>query len=360
MFTGLLKQFLKNITSISAVSCTVVLLIATNAQAGHSGGLHIDDASWDGSTLTADGGADKPNKGGGPVEVFDADTDVSLGLANLPNSGNWSFSGSTCADNIYVTQDAVITQSFPVSGPDCGGVNTPPTANDDNYNTTTAVTLNVSAPGVLGNDTDDGLLAALVVSNLVSNVSNGTLNLNTDGSFDYTSNPGFTGDDTFTYEADDGEFQSTATVTITVDSVPTDPQCSDGIDNDGDGLTDFPADPGCDDANDDDETDAPVFQCSDGIDNDGDGLTDFPADPGCDDANDDDETDAQVAQCSDGIDNDGDNLIDFPDDPGCVDANDNDEADALPPIDPNFAPQTDFKIMMNYELGIHFGNTYDL
>ncbi len=71
-----------------------------------------------------------------------------------------------------------------------------------------------------------------------------------------------------------------------------DPQCSDGIDNDGDGLTDFPADPGCTDANDDDETDPPADpQCSDGIDNDGDGLTDYPDDPGCTDANDDDETD---------------------------------------------------------------------
>jgi hypothetical protein len=98
----------------------------------------------------------------------------------------------------------------------------------------------------------------------------------------------------------------------------------------------------------------PVFQCNDGIDNDGDGLIDFPADPGCTDANDDDEFNAPpVAQCADGIDNDGDGLIDFPADPGCVDENDNDEADPLPPIDPGFGDQTDFKIMMNYELGMH-------
>lgn len=35
------------------------------------------------------------------------------------------------------------------------------------------------------------------------------------------------------------------------------PQCSDGIDNDSDGQTDFPNDTGCVDANDNDETDAP-------------------------------------------------------------------------------------------------------
>lgn len=33
----------------------------------------------------------------------------------------------------------------------------------------------------------------------------------------------------------------------------------------------------------------PTFECSDGVDNDNDGLTDFPADPGCSSANDDDE-----------------------------------------------------------------------
>ena len=36
-------------------------------------------------------------------------------------------------------------------------------------------------------------------------------------------------------------------------------------------------------------TPPPTFACSDGIDNDSDGLTDFPSDPGCDSTNDDDE-----------------------------------------------------------------------
>jgi hypothetical protein len=43
------------------------------------------------------------------------------------------------------------------------------------------------------------------------------------------------------------------------------PQCSDGIDNDGDGKIDFPADPGCTDASDNDETDvAPPGACNSG------------------------------------------------------------------------------------------------
>src|SRR5262249_40098201 len=53
--------------------------------------------------------------------------------------------------------------------------------------------------------------------------------------------------------------------------------CLDGLDNDGDGLIDYPADPGCSGPNDDSEQP----ECSDGLDNDGDGLIDFPADPGC-------------------------------------------------------------------------------
>jgi glutamine amidotransferase-like uncharacterized protein len=137
-------------------------------------------------------------------------------------------------------------------------------------------------------------------------------------------------------------------------------QCNDGIDNDGDSLTDFPDDPGCDDSNDDDETD-PLPACSDGIDNDGDGLIDS-ADLGCLDANDNDERDSSlicddgidndgdtltdlndpgcidqldsselgVVQCDDGIDNDGDSFVDFPSDIGCTDSLDNDEINTGP------------------------------
>ena len=59
-------------------------------------------------------------------------------------------------------------------------------------------------------------------------------------------------------------------------------------------------------------------QCSDGIDNGGDGLTDFPADPGCSSSADNDERTRTRAQCSDGIDNDSDGLIDLGQDPGCT------------------------------------------
>lgn len=62
-------------------------------------------------------------------------------------------------------------------------------------------------------------------------------------------------------------------------------ECTDGIDNDGDAIIDYPLDAGCTGYGDDDETD-PSFLCSDGLDNDGDALIDFPSDPGCDSATD--------------------------------------------------------------------------
>jgi len=92
--------------------------------------------------------------------------------------------------------------------------NTAPRAINDSYTMKINTTLTVSAPGVLGNDTDangDTLMA--ILSN---NVTHGTLQLKANGSFVYTPNPGYTGTDTFRYRANDGSQSNTATVTITV------------------------------------------------------------------------------------------------------------------------------------------------
>jgi hypothetical protein len=111
--------------------------------------------------------------------------------------------------------------------------------------------------------------------------------------------------------------------------------CSDGLDNDHDGLTDYPQDPGCSSATDNDEYNVPpqVYQCSDNQDNDGDGLVDFPQDPGCSSATDSNEYNVPptVYICNDGLDNDSDGLVDFPQDPGCSSATDNDEYNVVQP-----------------------------
>jgi hypothetical protein len=94
----------------------------------------------------------------------------------------------------------------------------------------------------------------------------------------------------------------------------------DGIDNDGDTLTDWPNDPGCENYSDTSEYGR--TECDDGVDNDGDTFVDT-ADQGCSDVYDLSEHGAN--ECDDGIDNDADTLIDWPADTGCSDLGGNSE-----------------------------------
>ncbi|MEO0814326.1 MAG: hypothetical protein AAFY60_15800, partial [Myxococcota bacterium] len=95
-------------------------------------------------------------------------------------------------------------------------------------------------------------------------------------------------------------------------------ECSDGIDNDDDGLTDFPFDPDCFDTLDGQEATNAAESCTNGLDDDGDNLVDWPDDPDCVSGFDaEDMAMNPVTECSDGIDNDGDNAIDYPLDGGC-------------------------------------------
>src|SRR5205814_662758 len=73
---------------------------------------------------------------------------------------------------------------------------------------------------------------------LVSGPSSGTLTLNADGSFTYTSYANFNGVDSFTYQSNDGSSNSNvATVTLTVNSVNDAPlAAADGYSVNEDGL----------------------------------------------------------------------------------------------------------------------------
>jgi hypothetical protein len=102
------------------------------------------------------------------------------------------------------------------------------------------------------------------------------------------------------------------------------PQCSDLVDNDNDGQTDFPNDPGCSSPTDNSESPNPAPQCSDLVDNDSDGRTDYPLDPGCTSLTDNSES--PDPQCSDLVDNDNDGRTDFPADPGCESPGDDSES----------------------------------
>src|SRR5206468_4173984 len=78
--------------------------------------------------------------------------------------------------------------------------------------------LTVSAPGVLGNDTDveGDALTAIVVSG----PSHGTLTLNSDGSFSYTPAANFNGADSFSYKrSEERRVGKDGTVSLTVTPV---------------------------------------------------------------------------------------------------------------------------------------------
>ncbi|MEY4614072.1 MAG: hypothetical protein RL179_2045, partial [Planctomycetota bacterium] len=92
-----------------------------------------------------------------------------------------------------------------------------PIAAGDSYSTPEDTVLNVSAPGVLGNDIDvDG---DPLTSILVSGPSHGLLSFNANGSFSYTPDLNYNGPDSFTYKANDGSLDS-APILVSVEVTP--------------------------------------------------------------------------------------------------------------------------------------------
>jgi hypothetical protein len=74
-----------------------------------------------------------------------------------------------------------------------------------------------AADGVLKNDTDPDAGTVLTASTPSTTTQQlGTVSMSSDGGFTYTPPGGFSGTDTFSYSASDGEFSSNAIVTITV------------------------------------------------------------------------------------------------------------------------------------------------
>ena len=87
-----------------------------------------------------------------------------------------------------------------------------PVAGDD----TRTTEFNTAVTDGTTRDNDSG--TGTLTTNLVTDTTNGTLVLATDGTYTYTPNVGFSGNDTFTYTVSDDYSQTsnTATVTITV------------------------------------------------------------------------------------------------------------------------------------------------
>ena len=129
--------------------------------------------------------------------------------------------GSDSAKAIVIQADGKIVVSGYTSATDANfalarygttDTNTPPVATGDTYSTQVNTDLIVPPPGLLGNDSDadgDPLTAVLNTGPM-----NGTLTLNSDGSFIYKPNAGFTGADSFAYVANDGTADSNVAAVI--------------------------------------------------------------------------------------------------------------------------------------------------
>ena len=132
-------------------------------------------------------------------------TDGSLALAAdgsftyTPNTGFLGEDSFTYLANDGAEDSPPATVTLTVNG----AVNTAPTAMTDAYSTDIDVPLVIDvAAGVLANDTDAE--ADPLTAFISSDVTDGTLELAANGSFTYTPNAGFAGNDSFTYVADDG------------------------------------------------------------------------------------------------------------------------------------------------------------
>src|SRR5882724_8308630 len=124
----------------------------------------------------------------------------------------------------YRANDGVANSSIATVSLSITNVNRAPVAVDDNtYGLYKNSSLTVSAPGVLGNDTDldgDALTAILVAT-----AAHGSVTLNANGSFTYSPVSNYFGADSFTYRASDGVANSgIATVTLTVTNFLVGPQ----------------------------------------------------------------------------------------------------------------------------------------
>ena len=161
-----------------------------------------------------------------PISNVSSMTPVSQSITN-PDAGTYLDGTVAFGQNYYFAVTAVdhlgnenreVTAigPFSIAGP---------VAVDDNYTVDEDDTLEINAPGILGNDIEnDGDALNAILEN---DVSHGTLTLTNTGSFNYSPQGNYHGTDAFTYKAQDGSLDSnTATVKISINPVNDPPTIS--------------------------------------------------------------------------------------------------------------------------------------
>ena len=171
------------------------------------------------NVLVADGVLDNDSDPDGDALEAQLVDGVSHGLLTLRADGSFVYVPNTSFVGVdsfrYRAFDELATSNEVVVAITVGEeVNMAPVAMLDSYVVRIGVTLSVAAPGVLANDYD--VNGDSFTAQLGTDVSHGDLTLHSNGSFEYSPDPGYIGVDTFTYRAYDGElYSSYVTVTIT-------------------------------------------------------------------------------------------------------------------------------------------------
>jgi hypothetical protein len=150
-----------------------------------------------------------PEEEGLVAELVDSPSSGTLVLNSdgsfsyLPNS---DFNGTDSFS--YRASDGEISSKVATVVISVSPVNDAPEAQADSYSVVAGELLEVEAPGLLENDSDQE--SSVLITLLETDVSSGLLTLAEDGSFTYLPDAGFEGIETFSYRASDGEAVSTA------------------------------------------------------------------------------------------------------------------------------------------------------
>lgn len=175
----------------------------TALSVGAGTGVLANDTDPNGDTLTA---SVVTNPSHGTLSLAANGSFIYTPNANYSGTDSFTYRAS---DGSLTSGTATVTITV-------SPVNDAPVAVADSYNATRNTTLTVAAAsGVLANDSDAD--ADTLTATVVTQVSHGTLSLNSDGAFTYAPNTDYSGSDSFTYRASDGSLTSnTVTVTINV------------------------------------------------------------------------------------------------------------------------------------------------
>ncbi len=233
-FTYFASDYPANIPGLDSVAPATVTITVSN----ENDAPVVDDKTW---SVDENEAIDFVV---GTLDVTDPDDDMTFSFNVLSGNTNSAFYIDDVTHELRVaTSNALDFETTPVftltvEVADTGNltdtatvivnlndVNEAPTAvADPNYTTPEDITLEVTAPGVLGNDSDPDAGDTLTVQ-VDEDVINGTLDLAPDGSFIYTPTLNFSGVVTFTYHAEDGDglLSKITTATITVQPVNDDP-----------------------------------------------------------------------------------------------------------------------------------------